>query len=170
MEVEGDSTNRSQFPKSRYCSRLKHPSLLFQQNGKPYNQQHTLLYALEADSCSSSSSLAGRLRLQRNLCSFSSSPSPPSLPPPFPSSSSSFRSSFQIDQDKRFSDKEAKLLRTTKFPAEFSQKVDMRKVNLSVMRPWMVKEVTKLIGFEDEVVVEYAVSRTFTSSRLYRLN
>ena len=65
----------------------------------------------------------------------------------------------QIDQDKRFSDKEAKLLRTTKFPAEFGQKVDIRKVNLAVMRPWMVKEVTTLIGFEDEVVVEYAVSR-----------
>jgi len=88
---------------------------------------------------------------------------PPSLPS-FPSLSSLSKlthaplPSFQIDQDKRFSDKEAKLLRTTKFPAEFSQKVDMRKVNLAVMRPWMVKEVTKLIGFEDEVVVEYAVS------------
>ncbi|KAL5522779.1 hypothetical protein ACEPAG_8797 [Sanghuangporus baumii] len=61
------------------------------------------------------------------------------------------------DQDSRFSDKEMKLLRTLKFPPEFSQKVDMRKVNLQVMRPWIANKVTELVGFEDEVVVEYAM-------------
>ena len=35
--------------------------------------------------------------------------------------------------------------------------VDMRKVNLSVVRPWIVKKVVELVGFEDEVVVEYAM-------------
>ncbi|CED83863.1 Splicing coactivator SRm160/300, subunit SRm160 (contains PWI domain) [Phaffia rhodozyma] len=62
-----------------------------------------------------------------------------------------------IDQDRRFADKESKLLRNTKFPESYSAKVDLRKVNLAVMRPWMVKEVTRLLGFEDEVVVEYAM-------------
>jgi hypothetical protein len=33
----------------------------------------------------------------------------------------------------------------------------MRKVNLQVMRPWIVKKVVELVGFEDEVVVEYAM-------------
>lgn len=33
----------------------------------------------------------------------------------------------------------------------------MRKVNLSVIRPWIVKKVVELVGFEDEVVVEYAM-------------
>ena len=33
----------------------------------------------------------------------------------------------------------------------------MRKVNLSVIRPWVVKKVVELVGFEDEVVVEYAM-------------
>jgi hypothetical protein len=33
----------------------------------------------------------------------------------------------------------------------------MRKVNLQVIRPWIVKKVVELVGFEDEVVVEYAV-------------
>ncbi|KAL5481097.1 hypothetical protein ACEPAI_10038 [Sanghuangporus weigelae] len=61
------------------------------------------------------------------------------------------------DQDSRFSDKEMKLLKTLKFPPEFSEKVDMRKVNLQVMRPWIANKVTELVGFEDEVVVEYAM-------------
>ncbi|TFY55673.1 hypothetical protein EVJ58_g8102 [Rhodofomes roseus] len=61
------------------------------------------------------------------------------------------------DQDRRFSDKEMKLLKTMKFPAEFEKKVDMRKVNSSVIRPWVVKKIVELVGFEDEVVVEYAM-------------
>ena len=36
-------------------------------------------------------------------------------------------------------------------------KVDMRKVNLDVIRPWVTKKVVELVGFEDEVVVEYAM-------------
>ena len=35
--------------------------------------------------------------------------------------------------------------------------VDMRKVNLTVIRPWIAKKIVELIGFEDEVVVEYAM-------------
>ena len=35
--------------------------------------------------------------------------------------------------------------------------VDMRKVNLQVMRPWIANKVTELVGFEDEVVIEYAM-------------
>jgi hypothetical protein len=33
----------------------------------------------------------------------------------------------------------------------------MRKVNLQVIRPWITKKVVELVGFEDEVVVEYAM-------------
>ena len=33
----------------------------------------------------------------------------------------------------------------------------MRKVNLDVMRPWIANKVIELVGFEDEVVVEYAM-------------
>ncbi|KAF8182070.1 PWI domain-containing protein, partial [Pholiota molesta] len=56
------------------------------------------------------------------------------------------------DQDRRFSDKELKLLKSMKFPAEFEKK----EVNLNVIRPW-IKKIIELIGFEDEVVVEYAM-------------
>ncbi|EIW78454.1 PWI domain-containing protein, partial [Coniophora puteana RWD-64-598 SS2] len=72
------------------------------------------------------------------------------------------------DQDRRFSDKELKLLKSMKFPPEFDKKVhplpsssclivDMRKVNIQVIRPWIVKKVIECVGFEDEVVVEYAM-------------
>jgi serine/arginine repetitive matrix protein 1 len=33
--------------------------------------------------------------------------------------------------------------------------VDLRKVNLSVLRGWIAKKVTELIRVEDDVVVEY---------------
>ena len=31
----------------------------------------------------------------------------------------------------------------------------MRKVKLEVMKPWIAKKVSELLGFEDEVVIEY---------------
>ncbi|KAH8994515.1 hypothetical protein EDB92DRAFT_1943829 [Lactarius akahatsu] len=61
------------------------------------------------------------------------------------------------DQDRRFSDKELKLLKTLKFPSQFDTKVDMRKVNLQVIRPWVTKKVVELLGLDDELVVEYAM-------------
>ncbi|KZV99500.1 PWI domain-containing protein [Exidia glandulosa HHB12029] len=61
------------------------------------------------------------------------------------------------EQDTRFSDKERKLLKTLKFPPEFDKKVDLRKVNLPIIRPWIAKRVVELVGIEDEVVVEYAM-------------
>lgn len=33
--------------------------------------------------------------------------------------------------------------------------VDLRKVNISVLRPWIAEKVTELIKIEDDVVVEY---------------
>lgn len=32
----------------------------------------------------------------------------------------------------------------------------MRKVELSVMKPWIGRKVVELLGFEDDVVIEYA--------------
>lgn len=59
-------------------------------------------------------------------------------------------------QDRRFKDKESVLLKKLKFPPEFDKRVDMRKVSMQVMRPWIVQKVVELLGFEDDVVVEYA--------------
>ncbi|KAG0142106.1 hypothetical protein CROQUDRAFT_31176, partial [Cronartium quercuum f. sp. fusiforme G11] len=59
------------------------------------------------------------------------------------------------EQDTRFKDKEKSLLKSINFPKELDKKVDMRKVELTVMRPWIAQKIMDLLGFEDEVVVEY---------------
>ena len=67
---------------------------------------------------------------------------------------------------------DAKLLRQTKFPPEFNQKVDMKKVNVEVMKKqvmipiaadfradlepcrWIAGKISDILGNEDDVVVE----------------
>ena len=36
--------------------------------------------------------------------------------------------------------------------------VDLRKVNIQVLRPWISKKIVELLGFEDDVVIEYVYS------------
>jgi hypothetical protein len=60
--------------------------------------------------------------------------------------------------DARFKDKEAASIKATKFPAHFSERVDLRKVNISVLRPWIAKRLIELMRVEDDVVVEYVYS------------
>ncbi|GAC92664.1 SR-rich pre-mRNA splicing activator [Pseudozyma hubeiensis SY62] len=59
-------------------------------------------------------------------------------------------------QDSRFTNKESTLLRKLRFPASFDTKVDTTKVELSVIKPWISQRITSLLGFEDDVVLEYA--------------
>ncbi len=61
------------------------------------------------------------------------------------------------EQDGRFSDKQKKLLKSMakSFPPEFSTKVDLRKVNWDVMKPWIAQRVTELLGIEDDVLIGY---------------
>ncbi|KAF1811376.1 PWI domain-containing protein [Eremomyces bilateralis CBS 781.70] len=47
-----------------------------------------------------------------------------------------------------------KLLKATKFPPEFNQKVDMQKVNVEVMKKWIAAKISKILGNEDDVVIE----------------
>ncbi|KAI1824524.1 PWI domain-containing protein [Xylaria intraflava] len=49
---------------------------------------------------------------------------------------------------------DAKLLRATRFPPEFNQKVDMQKVNLQVMKKWIASRISEILGSEDDVVIE----------------
>ncbi|KAK1599938.1 PWI domain-containing protein [Colletotrichum navitas] len=49
---------------------------------------------------------------------------------------------------------DAKLLKSTKFPLEFNQKVDMQKVNLQVMKKWIASKISDILGSEDDVVIE----------------
>ncbi|KAK2592041.1 hypothetical protein QQS21_010274 [Conoideocrella luteorostrata] len=49
---------------------------------------------------------------------------------------------------------DARLLKSTKFPPEFSKKVDMQKVNLQVMKKWIANKISDILGNEDDVVIE----------------
>ena len=59
-------------------------------------------------------------------------------------------------QDGRFGNKMKKLIKKTTFPEHMSKKVDMEKVNLEVIKEWMTNKITEVLGFEDEVVVNFA--------------
>ncbi|KAI9495109.1 serine/arginine repetitive matrix 1, partial [Zychaea mexicana] len=60
------------------------------------------------------------------------------------------------DQDMRFSNKNKKLLKSMDFPPEFDEKVNMTKVKFDVIKPWITTRVTELLGFEDELVINFA--------------
>ncbi|KAK4220281.1 PWI domain-containing protein [Rhypophila decipiens] len=47
-----------------------------------------------------------------------------------------------------------KLLKSTKFPPEFNQKVDLKKVHLQVVKAWITKRVTEILNNDDDVVIE----------------
>jgi len=47
-----------------------------------------------------------------------------------------------------------KRLMATKFPPEFNQKVDIQKVKIDLMKPWIATKITSILGSEDDVVVE----------------
>lgn len=51
--------------------------------------------------------------------------------------------------------KQAKLMKSMKFPKELEQKVDLKKVNWTVMREWIAKRVTELLGLEDDVLINF---------------
>uniref|UniRef100_A0A8C7HB49 Serine/arginine repetitive matrix protein 1 n=1 Tax=Oncorhynchus kisutch TaxID=8019 RepID=A0A8C7HB49_ONCKI len=62
---------------------------------------------------------------------------------------------FHAEQDNRFSNKQKKLLKQLKFAECLEKKVDMTKVNLEVIKPWITQRVTEILGFEDDVVIEF---------------
>lgn len=61
-------------------------------------------------------------------------------------------------QDARYTDKMEVLLKTKKFASILSKPVNIKKVNLDVMRPWITDQITTILGLEDDVVIEYVIS------------
>ncbi len=57
-----------------------------------------------------------------------------------------------------------RLLRTTKFPPEFNVKVDMRKVNIHLIKSWAQSEIARILNDDDDVVAEL-VSNILEESR-----
>ena len=63
-----------------------------------------------------------------------------------------------LEQDARYTNKELELLKSLKFPQVYKEKVDLRKVNLLILKPWISSKVQEYLGMEDEVVLEYVFS------------
>uniref|UniRef100_A0A182QNJ4 Serine/arginine repetitive matrix protein 1 n=1 Tax=Anopheles farauti TaxID=69004 RepID=A0A182QNJ4_9DIPT len=62
-------------------------------------------------------------------------------------------------QDSRFSDKEKKLLKQMKFSDNLNKRVDMSKVKLDVLRPWISQKITDMLNIEDDVIVEFVYNQ-----------
>ncbi|CAF4869197.1 unnamed protein product, partial [Rotaria socialis] len=63
------------------------------------------------------------------------------------------------EQDSRFANKQKKLLKQMKFPDNIETKVDMSKINLDIMKPWITRRLEELLGLEDDVVIEYVFNQ-----------
>ncbi|KAJ1966266.1 hypothetical protein GGI12_000171, partial [Dipsacomyces acuminosporus] len=68
------------------------------------------------------------------------------------------------EQDQRFGDASKKLLKGMSFSSLLKQKVDMSKVNMEVIKPWIAKQISEILGIEDEVLQEYVISMLEESS------
>jgi hypothetical protein len=45
-----------------------------------------------------------------------------------------------------------------KFPPEFNEKVDLKKVKFDLIKSWIAKRIGELLGFEDDVVINFVIS------------
>jgi hypothetical protein len=55
----------------------------------------------------------------------------------------------------QWTDKDDKLLRTMSFPAILSTPVDASKIRIEVLRDWVERTITALLGVEDDICIEY---------------
>ena len=63
-----------------------------------------------------------------------------------------------VEQDARFANKSSTLLSSTRFPALYRQRVDLQRVNVDVLAPWVHARVAALLGMEDDVVAALVLS------------
>ncbi|KAJ2254690.1 Serine/arginine repetitive matrix protein 1 [Coemansia sp. RSA 455] len=63
-----------------------------------------------------------------------------------------------LAQDQRFGDATQKLITQTSFSSVLKKRVDMSKVNMEVIKPWISRKINELLGIEDEVLFEYVVN------------
>jgi hypothetical protein len=82
------------------------------------------------------------------------------LPPPLPLSTSAPKDARRHTHTSStmsaalLTNVDQKLLRKTKFPPEFDQKVNMEKVNVPVIKKWVADEVARILNNDDDIVTE----------------
>lgn len=62
------------------------------------------------------------------------------------------------EQDANFKNKQRQLIQQIKFPEEFKEPLDINRVVLSSIRPWISRKVTKILGFEDDVLIDTIIN------------
>jgi serine/arginine repetitive matrix protein 1 len=67
----------------------------------------------------------------------------------------SFYRGTTIEQDGRFKNKEKKLFENINIP-EFDTPIDIKKIEMKVIKDWIDKKIKLILGFEDEFCVNYA--------------
>ncbi|XP_004349409.2 hypothetical protein CAOG_02659 [Capsaspora owczarzaki ATCC 30864] len=80
-----------------------------------------------------------------------------------------------IDQDSRFVNKQNKLLKEIKFPPEFKDKVDMQKVNMEIVKAWIIGRINQILQIDaDDVVPNFVIAELekdrFPDPRKMQLN
>ncbi|KAJ2744819.1 separin protein [Coemansia sp. BCRC 34301] len=63
-----------------------------------------------------------------------------------------------LAQDQRFGDATQKLIAQTTFSSILKKRIDMAKVNMQVIKPWISQKINSLLGIEDDVLFEYVVN------------
>uniref|UniRef100_T1JQ43 PWI domain-containing protein n=1 Tax=Tetranychus urticae TaxID=32264 RepID=T1JQ43_TETUR len=78
------------------------------------------------------------------------------------------------EQDNRFSDKQKKLLKQLKFSENLNHKVDLTKVNLDALKPWISKRLEEILMMDDDVVVDFVINQLtenkFPDGKLLQIN
>lgn len=46
----------------------------------------------------------------------------------------------------------------------------MEKVNVDVIKPWVTKRITEMLGFDDDVILEFVVNMLETDKVYYKSN
>jgi len=63
------------------------------------------------------------------------------------------------DQMPFFQNKEKKMIEEKKWPPEFEKIVEMGKVSWDIMKPWINRRITELVGFEDDILISYCLEQ-----------
>ncbi|KAJ2497461.1 Serine/arginine repetitive matrix protein 1 [Coemansia sp. RSA 1972] len=63
-----------------------------------------------------------------------------------------------VEQDQRFGDASKKMIDQAKFSSVLKKPVNMSKVNLEAIKPWLADKINTLLGIEDDVLFDFVVN------------
>ncbi|KAJ2307857.1 hypothetical protein IWW54_004251 [Coemansia sp. RSA 2705] len=63
-----------------------------------------------------------------------------------------------IDQDQRFGDGSKQMMKQATFSRLLKKPVDMKRVNMEAIKPWISDKIFELLEIEDDVLFEYVVN------------